>query len=93
MDPVSHQEAAEFGEVANYVRCLVEVNATKTFITIYLVKEGMTHEQNCKFDGSVFQKWTENLRPMQCYCFSFSLYSKECKLNNVYLFYIQNNIN
>lgn len=93
MDPVSHQEAAGFGEVANYVRCLVEVNATKPFITIYLVKEGMTQEQNCKFDGSMLQKWTENLCPMQCYCFSFSLCSKEYKINNVYLFYIQKNIN
>lgn len=45
MDPTSHQEAAEFGEVASYVRCLVVVNTTKTFITICLVKEDTSQEQ------------------------------------------------
>lgn len=40
MDPVSHQDAAECGEVASYVRYLEVANATKTFITIYFVKEG-----------------------------------------------------
>lgn len=78
MDPVSHQEAAEFGEVASYVRCLVVVNATKTFITIYLVKEGMTQQQN-KFASSM----------VLCYMSGLGIYILSSAAVSV-LVYIQN---
>lgn len=79
MDPVSHQEAVEFGEVARYVRCLVVVNATKTFITVYLVKEGMTQQEN-KFASSM----------VLCYMSGLGIYILSSAAVSV-LVYIQTN--